>query len=280
MGVASREAPRVSCITQRVATLELSSRDPLAIEAIAAIRSGELETLTRLLHENAGLARARIIDNACIARNASRTLLHIATDWPGHFPNGSAIVAALIAAGAEVNAPFTGRHAETPLHWAASSNDVAVLDALLDAGADIEAPGGVIGGGTPLGDAVAFGQWQAASRLLERGARTTLWEAAALGLMAHIEERFIGEGSLGSPRASPPPAQAGAPTQREITHAFWWACHGGQHATAEYLLRRGADLNWIGYDGLAPIDAACRSGAKALVEWLRSRGAKAARELR
>lgn len=63
----------------------------------------------------------------------------------------------------------------TPLHWAESSDDVAVLDALLDAGADIEGAGAVIGDGTPLADAVAFGQWNAARRLIERGAQTTLW---------------------------------------------------------------------------------------------------------
>ena len=45
---------------------------------------------------------------------------------------------------------------------------------LLDAGANIEARGGVIGGGTPLDDAWAFGQWNAARRLVERGARPTL----------------------------------------------------------------------------------------------------------
>jgi ankyrin repeat protein len=77
----------------------------------------------------------------------------------------------LIEAGADVNAPFIGRHQETALHWAASSDDVAVLDALLDHGANIEGRGAVIGGGTPLSDAVAFGQWNAARRLLERGER-------------------------------------------------------------------------------------------------------------
>jgi ankyrin repeat protein len=45
----------------------------------------------------------------------------------------AATVAALVEAGADVNARFTGPHTETPLHWAASSGDVAVLDALLDA---------------------------------------------------------------------------------------------------------------------------------------------------
>jgi hypothetical protein len=66
---------------------------------------------------------------------------------------------------------------------------VAALDALLDAGADIEARGAVIGGGTPLSDAVAFAQWNAARRLVERGARTELWEAAALGLLDRVEAR-------------------------------------------------------------------------------------------
>ena len=64
-----------------------------------------------------------------------------------------------MTAGADVNARFTGPHTETPLHWAASSDDVEALDALLDAGADIEGDGAVIGGGTPIADAVAFGQW-------------------------------------------------------------------------------------------------------------------------
>jgi len=155
-----------------------------------------------------------------------------------------------------------------------------VLDALLDAGANIEAPGAVIGGGTPLSDAVAFGQRNAARRLVERGARTTLWQAAALGLMDRIEKHFAGDGASALAPWSPRPPRPDASPPDEITQAFWCACHGGQRQSAEFLLARGADLNWIGYDGLTPMDAARRSEAEALVEWLASRGARSAKDIK
>ncbi len=74
-------------------------------------------------------------------------------------------------------------------------------------------------------------------------------------------------------------ASESPPTPDEITNAFWSACHGGQQAAAQYLLERGADLNCVGYDGLTPLDAATRSGASELVEWLHDRGARSAKEL-
>jgi uncharacterized protein len=147
--------------------MTIDPADPPAAAVVEAIRTGDLEELRRLLDGHPGLATARIGDDG--PGGETRTLLHVATDWPGHFPNGAATVALLVGAGAEVDARFGGgSHDEIPLHWAASSDDVEVLDALLDAGADIEAAGGVIAGGTPLTDARAFGQWRAAHRLVER----------------------------------------------------------------------------------------------------------------
>jgi uncharacterized protein len=144
--------------------------DPLAAAVAEAIRGGDIEELKRLLRGNQGLASATIrSENG--GDPVSRTLLHVATDWPGHLPNVAATIDALVDAGADVNArnaPGT----ETPLHWAASSDDIEALDALVDAGADVDAPGAVIAGGTPLDDAVAFGQWEAARRLVHPGART------------------------------------------------------------------------------------------------------------
>lgn len=115
---------------------------------------------------------------------------------------------------------------ETPPHWAASSDDVAVLDALLDGGADIEAPGAVFKGGPPMSDAVVFAQRKAARRLLERGAATTIWQAATLGLVDRVRDLCATEL---------------APSPLDITNEFWNACRGAQRATAEFLLDGGAD---------------------------------------
>ncbi len=242
----------------------ISTDDPIAVAAVDAIHTGDVAGLRALLEQHPELATAALGGDDSRDPAMTRTLLHVVTDWPGHFPNGPQIVATLIAAGADVNARFTGPHTETPLHWAASSDDVAVLDALLDAGADIEAPGAVIGGGTPMADATAFGQWQVARRLLERGARTTLWEAAALGLLDRVEAYF---------RRDP------SPSTSDATAAFWGACHGGHRHVAVYLLGRGADINWVGWDDLTPLDVARRTGAAELAEWLVSLGAEPRRRL-
>lgn len=242
----------------------VNTEEPVAAAAVEAIHTGDLPALQRLLAEHPWLATARLGDDD--PDGMSRTLLHVTTDWPGHFPNAAATVALLVQAGADVNARFRGPHQETPLHWAASSNDVEALDALLDSGADIEAPGAVIGGGTPLADARAFGQWQAAHRLVERGAQTTIADAATLGLVHRLERYFTG------------PTR---PAPEEVDRAFWGACHGGQQQCAAYLLDRGADLNWIPpWEELTPLDAAQRSGAVELVGWLRAEGARSAAELK
>lgn len=236
----------------------LSRSDPVAQRLVEAIHAGEVGSLTALLREHPGLARARLVDH----KGGSGTPLHAVTDWPGYFPHGPEVAAALIEAGADPSASVEGSwHAETPLHWAASSDDVEVARALIDGGADIEAAGASIAGGSPLDDAVGYGCWQVARLLVERGARVDrLWHAAALGMRSRVDELLV---------ASPP-------SKQQLTDAFWQACHGGHRRMAEHLLGLGADLNgtpsW-GED--TPLDAAdgLGTGREALVEWLRSQGA-------
>lgn len=131
----------------------LSRSDPVAQVLVEAIHAGEVGSLTVLLREHPGLASARLVDD----KGGSGTPLHAVTDWPGYFPHGPEVAATLIDAGADPNASVEGSwHAETPLHWAANSDDVEVARALIDGGADIEATGASIAGGTPLDDAVGI----------------------------------------------------------------------------------------------------------------------------
>ena len=117
----------------------MESTDPAAAGLARAVASGDLAMAEDLLAACPGLAAEPIRGRAGWTVRS----LHLAADWPGFFPNGPQIVAVLAAAGADPDARTSGGpHAETPLHWAAGSDDADVARALIDAGANIEAPGG------------------------------------------------------------------------------------------------------------------------------------------
>lgn len=223
---------------------------------VALVHAGDVAALGRLLAADPAIASARIGGT-----QAERTPLHVVADWPGFFAEGPQLVRMLVEAGADPNARFPGEdHGETPLHWAASSDDADVASALIDAGADVDAPGGSIG--TPLENAVGYGCWHVARLLVARGARVeTLWVAAALGLLSRITALL--------------PAREPA----AISQAFWHACAGGQRRAAELLLAHGADVNWIpSYANQTPLDAVRDLGTQRtqLATWLAERGARPA----
>jgi hypothetical protein len=187
--------------------------------------------------------------------------LHVVTDWPGYFPYGPLTARRLLDAGADPDAVTEGKGApETPLHWAASTDDVDVAEVLIDAGADLETPGGSIG--TPLANAVGYGCWNVARLLVAHGARVEhLWQAAGLGLTGRVEQLLAAD--------LPPDAQT-------VTDAFWQACSGGQRRTAMLLLGWGADVNGRpSYAGKSAVAAAAGPDTRRdlLVGWLRDNGA-------
>jgi uncharacterized protein len=230
----------------------------VALGVIAAIRGGDLDRLRELVEEHPGLACSRLGGAA-----GSRTPLHIVTDWPGFFTNGPGSAQLLIDAGADVNARGDDdENGETPLHWAASSDDVDVASALIDGGADLETPDGSIG--TPLDNAVGYACWHVARLLVMRGARVDkVWHAGALGLLDRLEALLV-------PEVDP----------EQVSQGFWHACVGGQRRAAERLLTAGADVNWEPdyADGTA-LDAARDLGTRQnnVIDWLQSIGARSTR---
>ena len=231
------------------------SEPPEVVEAVvAAIHSGDVEALRQLLAAYPGVGSAPLG-----GRYKSRTPLHVVTDWPGYFANGPEIVRLLVEFGADPNACQPGE--ETPLHWAASSDDWHVAAALIDTGADINAPGGSIG--SPLANAVGYGCWDVARLLVARGADVDQpWIAASLGLVDPLAQ-LLGDN----------------PSSQQVSQAMWHACAGGQRRAAEYLLGHGADLDWVpDYAQGTPLDAASGEGTQRqnVIEWLREHGARSA----
>ena len=69
------------------------------------------------------------------------------------------------------------------------------------------------------------------------------------------------------------------PPAEDVSQAFWHACAAGQRRAAEYLLSRGADLNWeTDYAHGTPLDAASGLGTRQenVLTWLRELGARSA----
>lgn len=227
----------------------IATSDSRAQAAEKVIRTGDTVSLNALLKIYPELSSCYIGDS-----KEARSLLHILADWPGNLPNNCETAKVLITAGADINAPFIGKaHSETPLHWAASNNDVALIDTLLDYGTNINAEGGVIDR-TALADARAFLQLEAAHRLIARGASTTLQDLATLGMLEGVKSRY----------------EVSRPTLHETDCALWNACHGGQLATAKFLHEKGGNCQFVPpWDNVTPLGAAERSSAMDVVEWLR-----------
>jgi len=230
----------------------------VADQLVGAIHVGDVDQVERLVASDPVLA-----SSALGGRHGTRTPLHVVADWPGYFPNGPRIALVLLAAGADPNAREPVEGSETPLHWAASSDDADVARVLIDGGADVDLPGGSIG--TPLDNAIGYGCWNVARLLVERGARVeNLWVAAALGMVDRLEELVS------------------ARSQADIdglSQAFWHACNAGQRRAAEFLLDAGADVNWVpDYAQGTPLDAAQQRGTQQenVITWLRERGARTA----
>ena len=238
-------------------------------QAREAIEQSDMERLEALIESHPDLPHLRSEDN-------DRTLLHTIADYPGHKPKGVEMARLVIEEGADVNVRFQhGQNEavkETPLHWAASNDDVDLAELLLDEGADIDIDCGVIANGTPIWNAVIFRCVNAARLLIDRGAASNLMTAAGAGRRDMVDRFFDEDGNVTESAGALPCWDEPRPPQTALDSAFGLACRNGHTTIARVLYERGADPDWVNPAGETAFLQAKRGNHKIVMDWMKARG--------
>ncbi|MBV8835323.1 MAG: ankyrin repeat domain-containing protein [Alphaproteobacteria bacterium] len=260
----------------------LAAEKPDFARAVRAIITGNAAGLAAELAANPELVRTR-----SQARHQA-TLLHyvsangIEEELQSPVPNGDALAAILLAAGAEVDAQLNAAEAgwSTTLGLVASSDHpqeagtAGRLVALLcSAGAAVDGPAR---DGSPLATALAFGTLDCADVLIARGARTeNPIFAAAAGRIRWLRAWLEGLEVTTGPSL---PAFLPLASDRRIAaeQALVFAAMCGQTEVVRFLLDRGVDIHssppgshWTA----TPLHTAAGQGQTVVVDLLLRRGA-------
>ncbi len=238
-------------------------------QARKAVREGDVGSLERLLKGDPNLVHKTTDDN-------KRTLLHTLADFPSHTPRQADVARLLIEAGADVNARIphakVDHSRETPLHWAASNDDVGLAEILLDAGAKIDSDGGVILAATPLWNAVIFRCVNVANLLIDRGAATNLMIAAGAGRRDLVASYFNEDGNVVEDAGALPCWDKPRDAKAALDSAFGFACRNGHLTVAKELIERGADPTVKNPTGDTPRKQAEDGAHRIVLAWMKERG--------
>jgi hypothetical protein len=261
----------------------LAVEKPAFARAVRAIIAGDAAGLRAELAAEPRLVRAR-----SEARHRA-SLLHyvsangIEEELQSPVPNGDAIAAILLSAGAEVDAQLSATAEDawsTTLGLVASSDHPQeagtsgrLVALLCSAGAAVDGPAG---DGSPLATALAFGTLDCADVLIARGARTdNPIFAAAAGRIMWLRAWLDG---LEVTTGSPVPTFLPLASDRRIAaeQALVFAAMCGQTEVVRFLLDRGVDIHssppgshWTA----TALHTAAGQGQTVVVELLLSRGA-------
>ena len=244
------------------------------LAAFQALQSADVAALNALLRANPRLATERGTNG--------NTLLNLAVSLAAkaNLEVGLATVEALLAAGADVN--DGNDRGSTPLHQAAYSNQSAIAAALIQRGADLDAEAHG-SGGTPLIHALFWGHREVSDLLGRHSvAPGNLRASAGLGNKDLVERCFSGESTLITeacaargfyrPHSGFPDWRPSADPQEVLDEALVWACKSGRTDVLPRLLTAGARLDADPYRGTPLIWAAwCNRLETAM--WLIDHGA-------
>lgn len=265
-----------------------------AIEAILAVERPSFARAVRAIitGDDAGLAAELAAEPELVsARSEARhraSLLHyvsangIEEELQSPVPNGDAIAAILLAAGAEVDAQLSAAEPawSTTLGLVASSDHPQeagtggrLVALLCSAGAAVDGPAG---DGSPLATALAFGTLDCAQVLIAQGARTdNPIFAAAAGRIAWLRAWLDGREVTTGPSV---PAFLPLASDRRIAaeQALVFAAMCGQTEVVRFLIDRGVDIHssppgshWTA----TPLHTAAGQGQTVVVDLLLRRGA-------
>ncbi len=243
LAVERQHRPVVKLLLERGAQPNLSPAGeypPLA----HAILNDDLETAERLAAKGVDVNRP-ISDGTC---------LHLALT-AGHYQ----FIPFLIGHGAQVNA--RGASGSTALHEAVKNGAKEPFDLLLAAGAKVDVTDDA--GCTPLSWCIWRNEIDMGRELMARGAKPTVWSAAAFGDLPQLKEFLAAKPGLLRERN----------TERAGRTLLSLAAMNGRREVAEYLLELGAKVTERDDLGRTPLHHAADSGGRALIELLIANGA-------
>jgi ankyrin repeat protein len=236
--------------------------DAKFLPAVAAIESGDVDGLRKLIKEDPALATAR-------SSTSHPTLLQCVVLQGSKAPRNLEMVQLLVDAGAELNEPLVA---------CGSCDNAEAAALLLDHGVAINGSGGW----TLLEEALYWNSRRTIDLLVRRGASIhNLRIAAGLGRTDLIESFFNEDGTL-KPEAGPInwPWGAGRSWKNDrqgiLNNAFLYACMHGHIPAAKLLLEKGAQVNAIpgGFDFAGTgLHYAALNGHQDMVEFLLHEGA-------
>lgn len=243
----------------------VKQRGPTDFDRAAdAVKNADLEQLQSLLQQYPYLINARAPENRPEYRKGA-SLLHILSAPPGHIRNRTQIAEFLIRKGSDVNSRLQYSRGDTPLHWAARSDDIELIEVFLKHRADIESKGSVIESGSPLHVAIHFGSRNAAKYLAEKGADVhSAPLAAGLGKI-ELFRTLVSSESMQLPRYK---------ITLMYLKSFNYAVFNQQFTLADQLLLTGVDINGRhGMDNYTLLHLVAMRGSAPMAKYLLKNGA-------